>query len=118
MDIVGACEDQSSDQLPAWTSNRFVVFLERDPAGLPPRLGLLEGGSPALEERALPGATGKTGACRSRNAQENIVQPVLEPQGWARTRAVGTLGRFNRRPSIEAKETQYLWLRPSASLEE
>src|SRR3954451_24476490 len=38
MAIVGACKNRTPNQLPAWTSNRFVVFLERDPAGLPPNL--------------------------------------------------------------------------------
>src|SRR5665213_258357 len=38
MAIVGTGQDRTSNQLPAWTSNRFAVFLERDPAGLPPHL--------------------------------------------------------------------------------
>ena len=32
---VGIGENQPPNQLPAWTSNSFVVFLEGDPAGLP-----------------------------------------------------------------------------------
>src|ERR1700733_5316641 len=67
MDIVGACEDQSSDQLPAWTSNRFVVFLERDPAGLPPHLVLLEGGSSALRGER----------CRALQAKSGHVDPGM-----------------------------------------
>src|SRR5579859_901574 len=38
MAIVGTCKNGTPDQLSAWTSNRFVVFLERDPAGFPPYL--------------------------------------------------------------------------------
>ena len=38
MAIVGTCENESPNQLPAWTSNRFAVFLEYDPAGLPTSL--------------------------------------------------------------------------------
>src|ERR1700723_1098996 len=38
MAIVGVGQDRTPNQLPTWTSNRFVVFLERDPAGLPPYL--------------------------------------------------------------------------------
>src|SRR5262249_25944031 len=36
--IVGTCKDGTPNQLPAWTSYRFAVFLERDPSGLPPYL--------------------------------------------------------------------------------
>src|SRR6185437_6494442 len=38
MAIVGTCENESPNQLPAWTPNRFAVFLEYDPAGLPTNL--------------------------------------------------------------------------------
>src|SRR5215469_6722784 len=38
MAIVGTCKNGTPNQLPAWTSYRFAVFLERDPAGLPPYL--------------------------------------------------------------------------------
>src|ERR1700676_1823569 len=38
MAIVGTCKNGTPNQLPSWTSNRFDVFLERDPAGLPPYL--------------------------------------------------------------------------------
>src|SRR5208337_2786901 len=56
MAIVGTCENEPPNQLPAWTSNSFAVFLERDPAGLPPYLGQMEGGRPALRSEWLQGA--------------------------------------------------------------
>src|SRR5208282_1155970 len=43
MVIVRACEDRSPNQLPAWTSHSFAVFLEGNSAGLPPSLGSPEG---------------------------------------------------------------------------
>ncbi len=48
-------EDQPPNQLPAWTSNSFAVFLEGDPAGLPPNLERLGRWPPRSQERGLQG---------------------------------------------------------------
>ena len=42
--LLGTGKNQSSDQLSAWQTYRFVVFLEGDTAGLPPYLECPEGG--------------------------------------------------------------------------
>src|ERR1700722_9735838 len=58
MVVVRACENRSPNQLPARTSNSFAVFLEGDPAGLPPSLGSPEGVMGFLVGgRSLSGAT-------------------------------------------------------------
>ena len=36
--LLELAKTESPNQLPAWTSNSFAVFLEGDPAGLPPNL--------------------------------------------------------------------------------
>ncbi len=47
-------KNQPSNQLPPWTSNSFVVFLEGDPAGLPSHLERLEGGYRPLRSGGSP----------------------------------------------------------------
>ena len=54
MVTVGTGKNKPSDQLPAWTSNSFAVFLEGDPAGLPSHLERSEGGSPPLRSEGRP----------------------------------------------------------------
>src|SRR5579863_3134485 len=56
MAIVGACKNEPSNQLPAWTPNSFAVFLERDPAGFPPDLRSMEGGGQPPGEGRTAGA--------------------------------------------------------------
>ena len=61
MVTVGTGKNKSSNQLPAWTSNRFAVFLEGDPAGLPQDLERLEGGNPPLRGEGHPARLAKPG---------------------------------------------------------
>src|SRR5947209_15782526 len=88
MAIVGTCKNRTPDQLPAWTSNRFDVFLERDPAGLPPNLnGNRKAANSPQGEQTLP-----------RGGNGSPARPVNPGTTDPRTAPLSRRDREERRP--------------------
>ena len=91
MVTVGIGKNRAPNQLPPWTSNRFAVFLERDPAGFSTNLKLLDEGrsplrgqgGPANKQR--PGTTYPESEALNRRDQQEAAIFWIRPRQDARS---------------------------------